>query len=354
MQRIELSPGYSVSRVIRGNWQLASGHGPARSDDPAADLMAYAEAGITTFDCADIYTGVEETIGRFRARYAEKQGQAALEKNIQVHTKFVPDLDALATIDKAYVARVIDRSLLRLKTERLDLVQLHWWDFSAPRWIETGLWLAELRQAGKIRNIGATNFDRAHMAPLVEAGVPLVSMQTQYSLLDRRPARGLAQEAGARGVSLLAYGTVAGGFLSDRWLGRPEPVEGSENRSLVKYKLIIDEWGGWTLFQALLGTLREVAGRHRTDVAAVASAAVLEWPNVAAVIVGARDRAHLPAHLAIADIRLTDEDRAAIDRVLAQATPVPGEVYELERDRAGRHGAIMKYNLGDAEKKPAA
>ncbi|HEV7254214.1 MAG TPA: aldo/keto reductase [Mesorhizobium sp.] len=345
MLRTELAPGYSISRVIRGNWQLAKGHGALRSDDPSADLMAYAEAGITTFDCADIYTGVEETIGRFRQAFAEKHGYAALDR-IQVHTKFVPDLDVLGTIEKATVTQVIDRSLKRLGVERLDLVQLHWWDFSQPRWIETGLWLDELRRAGKIRNVGATNFDAERMARMVDAGVPLVSMQVQYSLLDQRPAKRLAEAARQRGVSLLCYGTVAGGLLSDRWLGAPEPKEVFENRSLVKYKLIIDEWGGWDLFQALLRALRGVADRHGTEIAAVASAAALEWPHVAGVIVGARDRSHLPANLAVASVRLMEEDRRAIDAVLAESSPLPGEVYELERDRTGRHGAIMKYNLG--------
>ena len=353
MQRFELAPGYTISRVIRGNWQLASGHGARGSDDPASDLMAYAEAGITSFDCADIYTGVEEVIGRFRARFGEKHGRAALDR-IQVHTKLVPDLDALPTLDKATVEAVIDRSLRRLGAERLDLVQLHWWDFSQPRWVETGLWLDELRQAGKIRNIGATNFDAERMARLLDAGVPLVSMQVQYSLLDRRPAKALAGLGQARGVSLLAYGTVAGGFLGDRWLGASEPQGAMENRSLVKYKLIVEEFGGWDLFQALLRALRTVAARHETDIATVASAVVLGWPGVAGVIVGSRSRAHLPANLRIADLALTPADVAAIDEVLGEAAPIPGDIYEIERDRTGHHGAIMKYNLGQAGAQPSA
>lgn len=350
MQRVEFSPGYSISRVIRGNWQLAAGHGTPRSEDPAADLLAYAEAGITTFDCADIYTGVEETIGRFRKLYAEKHGKAALD-GIQVHTKFVPDLDALPLITKSYVEEKIDRSLRRLGAEQLDLVQFHWWDFSVDRWLETAGWLAELKAAGKIRNLGATNFDAARMAAMAQAGVPLASMQVQYSLLDRRPAGRFTSAARQRGVSLLAFGTVAGGFLSDRWLGVPAPEGAAENRSLVKYRLIIEEWGGWDLFQALLRALRAVADRHGADIAAVASAIVLEWPEVAAVIVGARDRSHLASNLAVAAIRFSEQDRLAIEAVLAEAKPIPGEVYEIERDRAGRHGSIMKYNLGQA---PAA
>jgi aryl-alcohol dehydrogenase-like predicted oxidoreductase len=343
MQRIELAPGYEISRVIRGGWQMASGHGELKSDDPIADMIAFADAGITTFDCADIYTGVEELTGRFRQRYRDLRGQAALDR-IKVHTKFVPDLDILPRITKANVESVIDQSLRRLKLERLNLVQFHWWDYSQPRWLETALWLEELRRVGKIDKVSVTNFDTDHMLDMLRAGVPLTSMQLQYSLLDDRPARRMADAAIENGVSLLCYGTVAGGFLGDRWLGVPEP-EMFENRSLIKYKLIIDDFGGWELFQALLRALREIADRHGTDIATVASAAMLTRPGVAAVIVGARNRTHLPDNLAVSDVRLTADDHARIAAVMADANALEGDVYTLERDRHGRHGSIMKYNL---------
>jgi aryl-alcohol dehydrogenase-like predicted oxidoreductase len=343
MQRIEIAPGYEISRVIRGGWQMASGHGSVRSDDPVADMIAFADAGITTFDCADIYTGVEELIGRFRLRYRELRGQEALGR-IKVHTKFVPDLAVLPRISKAYVEGVIDQSLRRLHLDRLDLVQFHWWDYDVPRWLETALWLDELRQVGKIDHVSATNFDTDRMLEMVGAGVPLTSMQLQYSLLDNRPARRMADAAIRNGVALCCYGTVAGGFLGDKWLGKPEPTE-VENRSLIKYKLIIDDLGGWDLFQALLRTLRGIADRHGTDIATIASAAMLTKPGVAAVIVGARTREHLPSNLAIANVRLTGDDHARIAAVTANTNALEGDVYTLERDRNGRHGSVMKYNL---------
>jgi aryl-alcohol dehydrogenase-like predicted oxidoreductase len=148
-----------------------------------------------------------------------------------------------------------------------------------------------------------------------------------------------------RNVVLLCYGTVAGGFLSEKWLGVPEPKGAMENRSLTKYRLVIEDFGGWDLFQALLKALRDIADRHNSDIATVASAAVLEWPGVAAVIVGARNRSHLPANLAVSDIALTAEERALIDSVLAASKELDGDVFGLERDTAGRHGSIMKYNL---------
>jgi aryl-alcohol dehydrogenase-like predicted oxidoreductase len=344
MQNFRLTPDYEISRVIRGGWQMAGGHGEVRSDEAMADMTAFADAGITTFDCADIYTGVEELIGRFRAHYRNLRGQEALDR-IHVHTKFVPDLDILPHVRKQHVESVIDQSLRRLRMERLDLVQFHWWDYDQPLWLETANWLEELRRAGKIRNIGGTNFDTEHMTAIINSGVPLVSMQVQYSLLDARPAKRMAAEAARHGVSLLCYGTVAGGFLGDKWLGAAEPTEPLENRSLVKYKLIIDDFGGWDLFQTLLKTLRGIADRHGVDIATVASAAMLSRPDVAGVIVGARNRSHLQSNLAISSLALTEDDHGRIDAVLAQAKPLSGDVYELERDRGGRHGSIMKYNL---------
>ena len=92
VERIKLAPGYSISRIIKGGWHLAGGHGNIDPDQAVRDMAGFVEAGITTFDCADIYTGVEELIGRFRVQFPE------LAKEIQIHTKFVPDYSILKTI----------------------------------------------------------------------------------------------------------------------------------------------------------------------------------------------------------------------------------------------------------------
>jgi aryl-alcohol dehydrogenase-like predicted oxidoreductase len=340
----ELAPGYGVSRIIRGGWQLAGGHGPVDDGGVDEDLLAYFQAGITTFDCADIYTGVEEKLGAFRETVRRRLGAEALNR-LKVHTKFVPDLEILPVIDRAYVRRIIDRSLTRLRMERLDLVQFHWWDYAALRCVDTALWLDELRREGKVDRIGGTNFDTPHMEAIMGAGVPLASLQVQYSLLDNRPAHAMAAACARLDVNLLCYGAIAGGFLSDRWLGKNDPGYAFENRSLVKYRLIIDEFGGWALFQDLLAALRGIADRRQADIAAVAARWTLDQPQVAAVILGARNRAHLDETLKIGAVHLTSEDRDDLASVLARRKGPPGDVYALERDRSGPHGAIMKYNL---------
>jgi aryl-alcohol dehydrogenase-like predicted oxidoreductase len=344
VETYELAQGYSISRVIRGGWQLAGGHGSIDRDRAVDDLIAAFDAGFFTFDCADIYTGVEELFGALRARLLATRGAASAGR-LRVHTKLVPDLSILQTIERRDIETIIDRSLRRLKMERLDLVQFHWWDYAEPRWLDALGWLDDLRAQGKVRLIGGTNFDAAHVGAIIEAGVPLASMQAQYSVLDRRPENGLSALCRAHGVGLLCYGTVAGGFLSDRWLGQPEPAPSLANRSLVKYKLIIDEFGGWKPFQELLRALRCVADRHHCDIATVASRFALDLPGVAAIIVGATSRAHLAANVAVGALRLTDGDRSDIETVAAKRQGPDGEVYQLERDRTGRHGSIMKYNL---------
>jgi aryl-alcohol dehydrogenase-like predicted oxidoreductase len=346
VERFTLQHGYDISRLIRGGWQLAGGHGDVDRARAIADMAAFIDAGVNTFDCADIYTGVEEMIGAFRSEMLRLRGAASL-KAFKVHTKFVPDYDLLGRMTKRDVATIIDRSLLRLRTERLDLVQFHWWNYAAPGLEETALWLKDLRQAGKIDRIGGTNFDSVHARRMLNAGVPVASMQTQYSLLDGRPENGLTALCAETGMKLLCYGTVAGGFLSSRWLDQPEPQEPLVNRSLVKYKLIIDDFGGWELFQKLLQVLASIGRKHGVSVTVVATRHVLDRPHVAGVIIGARYAEHLDDNLSLFRFTLDGADRAAIDAVLAKRVGPSGDAYTLERDKNGRHGRIMKYNLNE-------
>ena len=341
--RTTLRDGFELSQVIKGGWHLAGGHGAIDRLAALRDMALFVDAGITSFDCANIYTGVEQLIGDFRRAYPDHA------RRTQVFTKFVPDLGDLSTIDRPSIERIIDTSMKRLGVECLDAVQFHWWDYTIPRYVETALELERLRQAGKIARVSVTNFDVPRLKELVDAGIPIATHQLQYSLLDTRPESGMVEFCCAHDIALLCYGTVAGGFLSDRWLGRPEPQEPLANRSLVKYKLIIEDFGGWPLFQALLETLRRIADKHHTDIATVASRAVLDRPGVAAVIVGATNATHLEAHRMIGSLSLDQSDRDALATIMAERTGPRGDVYTLERDRTGRHGRIMRYELTKAE-----
>ena len=138
---------------------------------------------------------------------------------------------------------------------------------------------------------------------------------------------------------------MAGGFFSERWLDVPEPPFPHANRSLTKYHLIVEEFGGWARFQRLLHALAAVARRHDVALGAVAIRWVLDRPQVAAAIVGATSARHLAATLQAASLPLDDDDRATLDAAIGARTGPAGEVYALERVKEGRHAGIMRYEL---------
>jgi aryl-alcohol dehydrogenase-like predicted oxidoreductase len=340
---LHLGPGYEIPKIVVGAWQFSEGHHVEafQQEDALATLAILADAGLTVFDCADIYTGVELLLGEFlRVRREDHPGGSP----IRVHTKFVPDRDALPGISKAYTEAIIDRSLTRLGVERLDLVQFGWWDYDIPRYVETAVWLQELADAGKIRYVGATNFDVPRLQEIVEAGVPVATHQVQYSLLDHRPENGMVAFCRKRGIHLLCYGTLAGGFLSDKWLGAPEPVADLPNRSLTKYRLIIEECGGWDAFQGLLRATKDIATKHGVSIGNVASRYVLQRPHVGAAIVGARSSAYVQDNLRTLALRLDAEDISMLHDVARSNGPKEG-VYTMERRPTSTHAAIMRYNL---------
>ncbi|PTM09170.1 MAG: aldo/keto reductase [Bacteroidetes bacterium] len=346
MERTVINPEYSISKVIKGGWHLAGGHGKIDENIALEDMRKFVKAGITTFDCADIYTGVEELIGKFRKKYQDEFRAGDLPP-IQVHTKYVPDYNALATLKKEDIVKIIDRSLKRLQVEQLDLVQFSWWDYQFPRYIETALHLSELQKSGKIKHVGVTNFDTLRIKEILDAGVEIATNQVQYSLLDQRVEKNMTALAQKHNIPFLCYGTVAGGFLSDRYLGMLDPKQPLENRSLTKYRLIIDEFGGYDLFQELLRTLRNVADKYNVGIAEIASKYMLQKPMVGAVIVGARNSKHLNSLQKLDSFSLDDDDLKKISEITNRREGPNGPFYALERDKTGKHGSIMKYNLNE-------
>ena len=339
IETITLAPGYTISRVAKGNWQLATRHSaPYAQEGAVEDMRRFVEAGINCFDCADHYVGVEDTIGVFRRKYPE------LAKNLRVSTKYTPDIDLIARLSRRDVEEAVDTSLRRLGGEQLDLVQFHWWDYDTPGCTQAMLWLQEFQQAGKIAHIGTTNFNVAHMKEIVGAGVKLLTNQLQYSLLDLRPERGMVKFCRDNGIHLLCYGTIAGGFLSRKWLREADPAQPYANRSLVKYRLMVEEFGGWEVFQAMLGDLEAIAQKHNSNIAAVAARYVLDKPQVAVALVGAKNATHLDETLDIFRLKLDAEDTAKLD-ALAHSVPGPeGDCYDIERDKESVHAKIMQMN----------
>lgn len=343
-ETVKLRENHLISRVIKGGWQLAGDHGSVDKGTAIADMEQFLDAGITTFDCADIYTGVEEMIGDFIKNVRHNRGQEVADR-ICIHTKLVPDLSRLNDLTDIEVEAIVDRSLQRLQVDRLDLVQFFWWDLNLGNPVKSLEVLKRLQEKGKIKNLGVTNWDIDGISRFTENGFDVISTQVQYSILDRRPENGLVDWAAANNMQLLCYGSLAGGFITEKWLGKEDPGYQFENRSLIKYRLIIDEFGSWELFQNLLTVLRAIGDKHGVGLSGVAIRYVLDRPQVAAAIVGARYARHLPQTMEAFALSLDRDDYAEINQILAQSRGPGGRVYGLESDRSGRHGSIMKYEL---------
>jgi len=299
-------------------WQVSGGHGYIDPEIAVESMFPYLDSRFTTWDLADHYGPAEDFIGEFRRRLTARRGLAAAA-DIQAFTKWVP---SPGPMDRRLVDETVNKSLRRMDLESLDLLQFHWWDYADERYLEAMSHLEKLRIEGKIRHLGLTNFDTQHLKKIIDEGYGVVSNQVQYSIIDRRPEMQMAQYCEEQGIHLLAYGTLAGGLLSERYLGQPEPGGSAlTTASLSKYKHVVDAWGGWELFQELLLTLKGIADRHRVSIADVAIRYILDRPAVAGVIVGVRLGVadHRDDNAKVFDLGLEPEDLDKLETVLSRS-----------------------------------
>jgi aryl-alcohol dehydrogenase-like predicted oxidoreductase/enamine deaminase RidA (YjgF/YER057c/UK114 family) len=271
----------------------------------AAELAAYACAGFDTFDMSDHYRSAELITG---ALTSSAEGRSL--PSIKAFTKWCPSLGLMTA---AQVRQGVQRSLDRMKTGCIDLLQFHWWTFDHSAYIDAMLELTRLRQEGLIAHIGLANFDTAHLRLLLSEDIPVASNQVCVSILDRRAADEMSRLCLDRGVKLMAYGVLGGGFLSDRWVGVSQPAAVAD-WSKMKYQRFIDAVGGWQALQGVLQGARAIGTKHGVSVSHVASRWVLDLPAVAAIIVGARlgESEHRNDNLKVFDFALDEQDQALL------------------------------------------
>ena len=320
VEYFELSDDLRISRVLTGLWQIADMEREGRELDSArtAEFMKpYVDSGFTTFDMADHYGSAELIAGQLKQ-------DSAYGSRVQLLTKWVPS-PGVTTIEQ--VKEAVQRALDRLNMEHIDLLQYHAWNYADPEWLDTMFWLQQLKNEGIIKNIGVTNFDAAHLRIACASGIEVVSNQISHSVIDQRARARMYDVCDHYGVSILAFGTLAGGFLSERWLGEAEPGQDELiTWSQMKYKRFIDHSGGWATFQSLLSVLNQIANKHGCSIANVASRFVLDSPRVAGVILGARlgVRDHVQENRRLFEIELDRQDQLAIEKAIAQRLAVPG------------------------------
>ncbi len=319
-ERIALAPDFEISRVVTGLWQIADMERDGVTLDLAAtaeSMKPYVDAGFTTFDMADHYGSAELIAGLYRTAHGDVP--------TQLFTKWVP---TPGPVSKDDVRIAVERAVERLRGKPIDLMQFHAWTFADAHWLDALTYLNDLKRDGLIRHVGVTNFDAAHLRIAVASGIPVLTNQVSFSLLDQRAAGGLSAVCAQYGVKLLAYGTVAGGLLSARWQARPEPPKDDlKTWSLMKYGRFMQAAGGWNALQRVLDVTALIAKKHDVSISNVACRHILDFPAVAGIIVGARlgERAHIEDNARIASLRFDDADRAALGEVLGTLTPIPGD-----------------------------
>jgi aryl-alcohol dehydrogenase-like predicted oxidoreductase/enamine deaminase RidA (YjgF/YER057c/UK114 family) len=318
-ERIELGDGLSISRLVCGLWQIADMEkgGKTLGLERGADaLQDYVRAGFDSFDMADHYGSAELITGRLLSRYAADERPVAF-------TKWCPEPGPMTA---EIVRRGVQERLDRLGVDKVDLLQFHWWTFEHPAWLDALHEMTRLRQEGLIGALGVTNFDAAHLNLALADGIPIATNQVSFSLVDRRARGPLSELCRSSGVRLLAYGTLCGGFISERWLDKPEPTA-IPDWSRSKYKRFIDTAGGWAAFQGILRAAAAIANKHRASISNVATRWVLEHEAVAATIIGARlgESEHRADNLNAFVFKLDTEDHARLDEAFAATKPISGD-----------------------------
>ncbi len=313
----QLAPDLKICRILNGMWQVAGGHGDIDPEFAISEMSSYHDAGFTTWDMADIYSPAEEYFGEFRKRLEKQRGVDETAK-VQALTKFVPNPGPMT---RSIVEHHIEKSIKKMHVKAIDVLQFHWWDYTDTGYLDALYHLTKLCDAGKIRHLGLTNFDTERMEIMVEQGFKLVSNQVQYSIIDQRPQVKMVQFCQKNKMHLLAYGTLCGGFLSKKYLGKDAPAGSDlDTYSLQKYKNMIDAWGGWRLFQELLSVLDKIATKHCSSIANVATRYILDKPAVGGVIIGARlgISNNISDNLKVFSLQLDKEDNEKINSVTSR------------------------------------
>jgi aryl-alcohol dehydrogenase-like predicted oxidoreductase len=313
VEQYSLAHDLSICRILNGMWQVSGVHGKINPKSAVDDMVRYHTAGLTSWDMADIYGRAEEIFGAFRQKIQSDLGDEESSK-INALTKFVPNP---TTMSYSLVERSIDKSLSRMRVPMIDAVQFHWWDYENSNYLDAMRHLSDMRDRGKVRHIALTNFDTQRMQEMADCGFKFISNQVQYSIIDQRPSVKMERFCKQNKIGILAYGVLCGGFISEKYIGRPEPrMQSLDTASLQKYKKMIDMWGGWILFQKLLLILEKIAKKHGVSIANVAMRYILDKPQVAGIIIGARlgISSNYLDNLNVFRLRLDSDDRSQISK----------------------------------------
>ncbi len=305
--------GLKISEIAYGNWIT---HGSQVEDDQAmACVRSALDAGITTFDTADVYAWgrAESVLGRALA--GERRGGLEIFTKVYWPVGHGPNDRGLS---RKHILESIDLSLTRLGTDYVDLYQAHRFDYETPL-EETMLAFADVVRSGKALYIGVSEWTadeiRAGAALARELKVPFVSSQPQYSMLWRVIEEQVVPACIDEGLSQIVWSPIAQGVLTAKYLPGQAPPAGSRATDANSGADFISEWMTdevLTKVQALV----PLAAEAGLTPAQLAVAWVLQNDNVAAAIVGASRPEQVAENVKAAGVKLDADLMTAIDAAL--------------------------------------
>ena len=293
-----------VSLVGLGCNNFGWGLDEARS---AAVIHAALDAGVTFFDTADIYGATQSEVFLGRAL-------AGRRDSVVIATKFGMKVDdARHGAKPDYVRRAAEDSLRRLGTDRIDLYQLHQPDPTVPVADTLGA-LDDLVRAGKVREIGCSNFSAAQLrearAAAKRGAAQFVSVQNEYSLFNREPEREVLPECDRLDLAFLPYFPLASGLLTGKYTrGAPAPEGSRLSQGWAASRFLSDAR------LAAAEALSAFARQRNHSLLELAISWLASNGNVASVIAGATSPEQIRQNASAAGWRMSDADRAAIDAI---------------------------------------
>lgn len=304
-----------TSPIGFGTWEMSTTSYGAIDVKEASDAVAAAlDAGITLFDTAEVY-------GPYHSEQLLAKALGPRRKEITLVTKVgfaYTDEPKVAGRNSTY-AHVIERTegcLRRLETDVIDLMLIHWPDHNTP-FEETMRALERLKQDGKIRYYGVSNFTVAMMEECQKYGT-LTANQVGYHLFDRRMEAEVLPWCRANGAGYMAYGTLGFGLLSGAFTAETSFVDWDWRSSGRAFGLPLFEREPFLRELAVAERLKRLAARYGRSLPQLAIAWVLGNPAVSVALVGMRNPRELAENIAAVDWRLSDADRAEIDQIFAE------------------------------------
>jgi len=277
------------------------------------------EAGVNLFDTANIYShGLsEEILGQV---LEGRRDQVLIATKFRMVMRDGPNEGGAS---RFHIIRECEDSLRRLRTDYIDLYQIHEWDGETPL-DETLEALDTLVRSGKVRYIGCSNYSGWHLMKALAISdrrnyVRFVSQQIYYSLQARDAEYELVPITLDQGLGILVWSPLAGGLLSGKYRRGQTAPDGSRHLNNWGEPPIHDEEQVYNIIDALV----EIAGNHKVSAAQIALAYLLGRPGVTSLVIGCRSDEQLKDNLGAADVKLTSQERERLDKASQQRLLYP-------------------------------